>query len=176
MNTHCTHCGTPLTTDQKFCSHCGHPISSIQQNSSSTTSSSSFIAAVNKIFSSKKTALSFLLFIAMLISSLFLYISDLTASWVIDAACIKAKSEIYETHGVVPSVSGELIYKNDYDHIVVVTFGFPDLDLKQVGSHACYMHGRGKGTYVLHGMTNQLPYDYDYDSHLEELKALWALE
>ena len=92
-------------------------------------------------------------------------------SWDEAAACKEVKSIVYKSYGEIPEVSGERLWKDGQNYIVIVKFKIPDIGWE--GSYACHIYGYGEDNNFLKDRTRELSYGYKYDT--EELKALWAL-
>ena len=98
----------------------------------------------------------------------------LNTSWVVDEACTKAKSNVYQSYGEIPRISGQIIYQNQQNYIVAVKYSLPDGGWK--ASCACHVYGYRESNVVVLGTTNEMSYDYNYKASVEELKALWAID
>lgn len=109
----------------------------------------------------------------LLIGYLIIYIPRLSTSWTVDEACNEVKSKVYNEYGVIPQVSGELIYKDRPNYIVVVRYEIPEWDYK--ASRACVVFGFRKNSGFVKGMTSEMSYNFDYEANLDEIKALWSL-
>ena len=96
-----------------------------------------------------------------------------STSWATEKACAEVKSDVYNTYGEIPRVSGNLIYANEPHYIIAVKYELPEFDWK--GSAACHIYGYSESNCHLSGMTKEMAYNYDYKAHLDELKAMWAL-
>lgn len=114
----------------------------------------------------------FVLIVALLFVGYKYILPRVDTSWVVDAAVAEVKSDVYSQYGEIPSMSGELIYKNGQDYIVIVKYTLPEWKWK--ASCACHVYGYRKSNVSVMGMTNELGYDYKYGT--EELKALWGIE
>ena len=95
-------------------------------------------------------------------------------SWVVDAAVAEVKSDVYRDYGEIPSLNGRIIYQDKQNYIVAVTYRIPEYSWK--ASCACRVYGYREDNVSVIGMTSEMPYDYDYRAHLEELKAMWGLD
>lgn len=96
------------------------------------------------------------------------------SSWAEDIACKEIKSDIYVDYGYIANVSGELIYQDDHNYVVVVRYEIPNWGWE--GSCACLVHGYSVDNCFVNGKTTEMPYEYDYRANLDELKALWKLD
>lgn len=96
---------------------------------------------------------------------------SLDDSWAVDKACTEVKSEVYQTYGEIPSLTGSVLYNKDQHYIVLVKYRVSGWDWE--ASRVCHIYGYGEDNCHLNNMTKELAYDYSYN--IEELKALWAI-
>lgn len=93
-------------------------------------------------------------------------------SWVVETAVAEVKSDVYKTYGEIPIVEGRILYNNDQRYVVLAKYRLPEFGWE--GSCACYVYGYREGNAFVSGMTNEMAYEYPYNT--EELKALWGIE
>ena len=97
------------------------------------------------------------------------------SSWAEETACAKIKSVVYNTYGEIPECTAQILAKSGKRrYLVAVRYHLPNLDWR--GSHVCLVFGVDADTSYVERMTTELSYDYDYEQHLDELKALWDLQ
>lgn len=86
------------------------------------------------------------------------------------------KSYIYEDSGEIPTLTSEIIYSvkdgKIKDSIVVVKYKLENEGWS--GSYAVHIHSGVKDAFVRE-ITQEQEYDYDYESHIEELKVMYKI-
>lgn len=115
-----------------------------------------------------------ILVVLLVIGGIWYFGPKVNTSWVVDEACTKIKSEVYNDWGEVAQVSGEVIYKKGQDYIVAVQYKLQGSSFQ--GSYACHVYGYRKNNCYVSSLTTEMPYAYDYEDHIDELKALWELD
>lgn len=83
----------------------------------------------------------------------------------------EVKAVILENYGEIPDVESECLYDGGSRVIIIVKFKLPELGFD--GSYAVIVSDKNP---IVHGMTSELDYSYDYESVLEELKTLYQLD
>jgi len=173
MRNFCVKCGKLVNDEEKVCPVCGNKLKingNINKNNSNVSEckEDSTIDIYDQIFR----------IIALILIGALLFwrfaIPKIDLSWQVDAACLEVKSEVYDNYNEIPELDGEIIYKNEYDYIVVVRYILKDSGIK--GSYACHIWGIREGSSHLSGMTTELPYDYDYSNDIEKLKATFKIK
>lgn len=176
MAKYCTKCGAALADGSVFCGKCGAKVSDGENfstsNSNQTKTQTNATAPTRKSVAIKWSSLS--LIVLMVIWGIRYFGPKIDTSWAVDKACAEVKSEVYNDYGEIPRVSGELIYKDGQNYIVVVKYEIPGWDWE--ASCACLVYGYRESNCFVSRMTTEMSYDYNYKASLDELKALWALD
>lgn len=176
MARYCTQCGKLVPDEAMFCGECGHPIArnteSRETQQPQQNQSSSNTNAIRKK-AAPITLSTVICLILLVIWGIKEYAPKIDTSWAVECACTKVKSEVYKDYGEVPEVSGELIYKDEQDYIVVVKYELPEFGWE--ASVACHVFGFRESNCYVSGMTKEYSYNFDYKDDLDELKALWEL-
>ena len=122
-----------------------------------------------------KTSPNYFSIIVLIAISVFLgykyVLPKIDTSWVVDVACTEVKSQVYSKYGEIPSVSGNILYENGQDYIVVVSYNLREIDWE--GKVACHVYGYRKSNCYVTGMTQEMSKGYKFNT--EELKALWGI-
>ena len=165
MSKVCTKCLLPMPDNSEKCPNCGafcNTSNPVRSNAQGTLSILKVIVIV------------VLISIPMIRMLIYNYGPRMDTSWVVKDTCTEMKSEVYNEYGEIPNISGKIIYENHPDYIVVVKYTLPEWGWE--GSRACHVYGYREDICHVSGKTREMPYDYDYVSMLDELKAMWALK
>ena len=172
MSRYCTKCGAALADGSMFCGKCGAKVNDSENFSASNNTQTNATTPVRKPAAIKWSSL--FLIVLVVIWGVRYFGPKVDTSWAVDKACAEVKSEVYNDYGEVPRVSGELIYKDGENYIIVVKYEVPGW--KWEASCACLVYGYRESNCFVSRMTTEMSYDYNYKANLDELKALWALD
>lgn len=173
---YCTRCGASLTDTSIFCGKCGTKAQN--EDNFSDLDNNQTKKQYHTSTTDRKTGAvkwsSLILIVLVIIWGVKYLGPQINTSWAVDEACREVKSEVYSDYGEIPQVSGELIYKDGEKHVVVVKYKIPGWSWE--ASCACLVYGYREGNCDVTKMTTEMPYNYNYKTNLNELKARWSLD
>lgn len=172
---YCTQCGAENEAISKFCKHCGASIDCVevnQQNTNGQVQNNTKGSCLGTIIS-LIIAVLIIGFVGKYAINMFSGVSD---TEICQEAEKEIKSYVYENSGEIPTITSEIIYSvkdgKIKDSIVVVKYKLENEGWS--GSYAVHIHSGVKDAFVRE-ITQEQEYDYDYESHIEELKVMYKI-
>lgn len=172
---YCTQCGGQIEENAKFCKQCGASIDAkglTGQNTNGQVQNNSKGSCLGTIVVLIVMVL-IIGFAGKYCLKLFGGVSD---TEICQEAETEIKSYIYEESGEIPTLTSEIIYSvkdgKIKDSIVVVKYKLENEGWS--GSYAVHIHSGVKDAFVRE-ITQEQEYDYDYESHIEELKVMYKI-
>lgn len=172
---YCSQCGGQIEANSKFCKHCG-----ASTDAKGVTGQNTNGQVQNNSKGSCFGTIVVLIVMVLIIGFAGKYCLKLFGGVSDTEICQEAETEIksyvYQNSGEIPTLTSEIIYSAKdgkvKDSIVVVKYELENEGWS--GSYAVHIHSGVKDAFVRE-ITQEQEYDYDYESHIDELKVMYKI-